>query len=463
MNISQERDWRFYTFGSILLIFLLAFQLIIELGGTSHGESNCFLLLYNFTPNLLKTVFDPLRTDWNLYQSRELSYFIDAIDARFIGWCIRNKMAHFYSLSAVVAAILTVVIQQWGFAKGFPKLNCYAGLVISVIWLWTPCNFEHHFFRSGKPLTALGITCLLFSVKVLCECNEKKTKSIAAVLSGLAVLLTPMVDRQGLFLIAASGCFFALATMFYPADDRKKSVFKLLACGCVFSVALQTLLNTVITPAIINALNGYTPSFEYQNMPVTAVFDFSGMIHFLVGNIGFWFTGYDSAGVIVSCLIIVVLWQLCRSKKYFTAFAGVYAFAVLTAMANLMMFRHRLLILDGVMHSTYFMPFAAVIIFMIALWAENYEWKKSFAVLCIAGVAVVVSQLTFTVFDNGDPVHNRFHRHATPEIIRCLNDSTIDHRTIPMPYASWKLIDAFRGNLTGWELGGCPIKFPKRR
>ena len=83
MNISQERDWRFYTFGSILLIFLLAFQLIIELGGTSHGESNCFMLLYNFTPNLLKTVFDPLRTDWNLYQSRELSYFIDAIDARF--------------------------------------------------------------------------------------------------------------------------------------------------------------------------------------------------------------------------------------------------------------------------------------------------------------------------------------------------------------------------------------------
>ena len=463
MNVQPERDWRFYTLGGLFLAFLLVFQLLIELGGTSHGESNCFLLLYNFTPDLLKTVFDPLRTDWNLYQSRELSYFIDALDARFIGWCIRNQMAHFYSLSAIIASVLIIVVQQWGFAKGFPKLNCYAGLAVSAVWMWTPCNFEHHFFRCGKPLTALGITTLLFAIKVLCECEEKRTEKTAWLLSGLAILFTPMIDRQGLFLVAASGGFCALAFAFCDPDDRKKRVFKYLSCACVASVVLQTFLNTVVTPAIINALNGYTPSFEYQSMPFGAVFDFSGMIHFLIGNLGFWFTGFDSAGVIVVCLLAVAVWRICRENNYFTAFTGIYAFAVLAAMANLMMFRHRLLILDGVTHSTYFMPFAAVTVFVVAIFAECFEWKKSLAFLAVICAVVIASQMVFTVFDDSDPVHNRFHRHATADIIRCLNDSSIDHKQLPMPYASWKLIDAFRGNLKGWELGGCPIKFPKYR
>ncbi len=463
MKFPSERNWRFYTFGGLFLAILLIVQLVIEPGGTSHGESNCFLLLYNFTPDLLKTVFDPLRADWNLYQSRELSYFVDSLDARFIGWCVRNQMAHFYSLSAVIASVLILVIQQWGFAKGFPKLNCYAGLAVSAIWLWSPCNFEHHFFRCGKPLTALGITALLFAVKVLCVCKEKITRKVAWILSGLAILLTPMIDRQGLFLIAASGGFFALAFAFCEPEDSKKFAFKRLSCACVASVALQTVLNTVVTPAIINALNGYTPSFEYQKMPVTAVLDFSGMLHFLIGNLGFWFTGFDSAGVIVICLFVVAVWRICREKNYSAALTGVYAFAVLTAMANLMMFRHRLLILDGVTHSAYFMPFAAVTIFVIAIFAECFEWKRSLSVLAVICAAVIASQMVFSVFDDSDPVHNRFHRHATADIIRCLNDSTVDHRQLPMPYTSWKLIDAFRGKLNGWELGGAPIKFPKYR
>ena len=462
MKLSAERNSMFYIISVVVLGAMLLLQLILEPGGTSHVESNCFLILYNFTPDLLKTVFDPLRTDWNLYQSRELSYFIDALDARFIGWCVRNQMAHFYSLSAVVASVLILVVQQWGFAKGFPKLNCYAGLAISAIWLWTPCNFEHHFFRCGKPLTALGVTALLFAVKVLCENSEHRTRIVAYIISGLAILFTPMIDRQAVFLIAAAGVFFAFATLFCNSDDKRKRLFKHFAVACVSSIALQTLLNTVVAPAIINALNGYTPSFEYQNMPVTSVFDFSGFMHFLIGNLGFWFTGYDSAGVIVICLIAVAVWQIWRAGKYSTALAGVYAFAVLTAMANLMMFRHRLLILDGVTHSTYFMPFAAVTVFVISIFAECFEWKTSLLALTAVCVAVIASQMIFTVFDDSDPEHNRFHRHATADIIKCLNDSSIDHRQKLMPYSSWKLIDAFRGKLNGWELGGCPIKFPKK-
>jgi hypothetical protein len=255
--------------------------------------------------------------------------------------------------------------------------------------------------------------------------------------------------------------FFALAAVFGSSDDTKR-VCKQLALACVSSVALQTVVNTLITPAVINALNGYTPSFEYQSMPLGAVFDFSGVIYFLIVNIGFWFTGFDSAGVIIVLLLAVVIWRMCRGKMYGTVFSGLYAFAALAAMANLMMFRHRLLILEGVTHSTYFMPFAAVTVFVIAMFAECFEEKKSIIPIAIIGVSVIASQMTFTVFDNTDPVHNRFHRHATFHIIKCLNDSSIDHRQTPMPYSSWKLIDAFRGKLNGWELGGCPIKFPKR-
>ena len=456
INISNERNRFFYMVSAIVLGGILLLQLFIQAGGSSHTESNCFLMLYNFTPDLLKTIFDPLRTDWNLYQGRELSYFIDSIDARFIGWCIKHHMAHFYSLSAVLAAMAILIVQQWGFACGFPKINCWTALGISAIWQLVPCNFFHHFFRCGKPLTALGITVVLFSMRVLWV-NERRENRIAAkTLMIIYAFILPLIDRQGIFLLAALTAFSAMAYSVYD-DKEKKALFRTVAVCGVGSIAVSTLLNVFIVPKIIYVLNGYIPSFEYQKMPFTAIFDFYGTIYFLIDNIGFWFSGFDNCGVIIVFLLFWVMWLLFRKKDYSALILIAYVFCVLGAMANLMMFRHRLLIMDGVSHSSYFMPFAAVLIFLLAVITESFDWQKVIAGLFFCAL---ISQTVMTVFDKSDPEHNRFHRHSTARILQTLNDEKINPRSVLMPYTSWKMVDAFRGNLRGWEIGGVPIKYP---
>ena len=457
INIPNERNRFFYIASTIILGGILCFQVLVQFGGTSHMESNCFLILYNFTPDLLKTIFDPLRTDWNLYQGRELSYFIDSIDARFIGWCIKHKMAHFYSLSAVLAAIAILIVQQWGLARGFSKINCYLGVLFSAIWQLTPCNFSHHFFRCGKPLTALFITMLLFSMRVLYVDSNKKSRVAAWILLGISVLCLPLFDRQGLFLLAAATFFSAIAFVVCQ-ESMHKRLFKITAVAGVCSILIETVFNVFLTPVIVNKLNGYTPSFEYQQMPFSAVFDFKGTIYFLFDNIGYWLTGFDNAGLIALCLLPIMCWKLYKNGKQPVMILIIYIFAVLCAMANLMMFRHHLLILDGVNHSAYFMPFAAVLLFAAVVVSDVFEWKKSIVAIF---VIVFASSMTFSVFCTGDPVHNRFHRHSTPRILKALNDKNINPRQMLMPYSAWKLVDAFQGNLRGWELGGIPIDYSK--
>ena len=447
----------FYWLCALLLGGTLLMQLVLQRGADSHVEANCFLILYNFSENLLKTIFDPLHTDWNLYQSRELSYVIDMLDARFIGWCIRNKMAHFYSMSAILSAIGILIVQQWGFAKGFPKMNCWCALGLSLLWQWTPCNFIHHFFRCGKPVTSLLITMLLFSFRVIWVNREKRTLRLAEILFFTAAFLLPHFDRQGIFLLAGAAAFAAILRM-VTDDEDKKRFLKYASVAGTGSIAVQTLFNIVITPAIINALNGYTPSFEYQKMPVWAAFDFYGTVYFLFDNIGFWFFGFNNGGVLIFGGLGVIIWQLCKKKRYDILLLLLYCFAVLSVMANLMMFRHRLLILDGVNHSAYFMPFAAVLLMLIALLAEAFEWKKMIFIICFC---VVASQTAVTVFGDVDPEHNRLHRHSSRRILETLNDEKINPRSVLMPYSAWKLVDAFRGKLRGWEFGGIPIKYPK--
>ena len=128
-------------------------------------------------------------------------------------------------------------------------------------------------------------------------------------------------------------------------------------------------------------------------------------------------------------------------------------------MANLMMYRHKLLMLEGVLRSGYFMPFAAVLIFVIALIANAFDLKRIIFAFCLL---VIAGQLCISFKGRNNFKHNQFHRNTTLQILNALNDHSVESREIIMPYTAWKLIDAFRGKLQGWELGGCPIKYPPR-
>ena len=77
-----------------------------------------------------------------------------------------------------------------------------------------------------------------------------------------------------------------------------------------------------------------------------------------------------TGGVLVLVALGWMIWLLWRKKSYEALALLVCTIGVLSAMANLMMARHNLLILDGVSHTVYFMPFAAVLIFLMAVMSE---------------------------------------------------------------------------------------------
>lgn len=107
------------TFGCSLALLLENLYLF---GYHLDLESAAFLGNYLADRSLPELVFDPARNDWKLYQARELSYFFDCLDARFIGWSIRHGWCQFYTLSGFLMLTAAVFVQQYGIRTLYPKL-----------------------------------------------------------------------------------------------------------------------------------------------------------------------------------------------------------------------------------------------------------------------------------------------------------------------------------------------------
>ena len=103
----KKRNW--WCVGAFAgAVAIMAVRVLSEFGGFTHPESNAFLRVYNDCSRpVYRIIYDPLVTDWNAYQARELSYFVDWIDARFIYFCASLGMAHFYgSISSAEPALV---------------------------------------------------------------------------------------------------------------------------------------------------------------------------------------------------------------------------------------------------------------------------------------------------------------------------------------------------------------------
>ena len=225
-------------------------------GGVIPFESNSFLLIYNEPRPLAQIIFDPRRTDWGLYQARELSYFFDALDARFIAWCIRAGIAHLLSLSTLFFMLGTVFLQQYAFRRHFPRLGAVAGL-LSLLYVLTPCAFNPLFFRSAKPGTAFIITA---SLALATELLRRRRKSYAGWVGFAALLLLGCgFDRTGL--LYASGCAMSGAALWILAAAGVFRVrpdgWRNLAVAALAAVLAATIYNLLLAPLLIPVLITY--------------------------------------------------------------------------------------------------------------------------------------------------------------------------------------------------------------
>ena len=449
---------------------LMIVRFLTGAGDICHAESSAFLQMYTAPgKSLLQILYDPLRTDWNLYQARELASFFDWCDAQFIALCIRHHHAHFFSAVNAVLIFVTALVLHAGFLRWMPKLGRWGAALLALLFVFAPASGAMIFFRSAKILTSLGIAVAgIAAWTLVCRRAEAVKEQRGAWLAlGISLVLLPYCDRQGLFAVAvfAMACavfllLFSLrrAAEFFAvsASDRRR-----LGAGALLgaaSVLLATVYNLEIAPRLILHYNGYRPSFEYQNVGgAGGVFNFSGGLFYLFDNIGYTVFGIAGSFALVAGVLLVLLWFVLIRRRLgagpasgavllLLTVAG--SLAAMTLSANLMTARHTLILRPDVIHTTYFMPFLVTLILLLAVSGEVLGGatpnRGRVLLPALAAIAAAIQILTMALPAPRTENLLDFYIGASPELIRCLNDPARDPEKAPLPYSYLKLIEHFR-------------------
>jgi hypothetical protein len=137
-------------------------------GGVLEEETISFLRHYLDGRPLVRQVLDTHTNDFGTYQARELSYLVDAMDARvFRSLLVRNHVL-FINLSSLVAGLLTVVLVGFAAPSVYPRLSRTLALLGLLVYLSTVVlsSTEGVFYRATKPLVAPCLLAALFSLRM---------------------------------------------------------------------------------------------------------------------------------------------------------------------------------------------------------------------------------------------------------------------------------------------------------
>ena len=252
----------------LILAFALVGPAVFWRGGVLEREAAVYIAQYTGERPMLHKVFDPRANDLGTYQARELSYFVDYLDAQFYRLVLREfDVPLFIPMSALVTSLALVVVFMWGvrhvtnnigFVAGTLLLGC---LLSSFVFVSTMGIF----YRSGKGLVAVTLLALLFHVRRVQQRRKGSEPTMrlltrdAFVVFCLA-LVAGLLDRQGFFYVLTA------CVMLGVHYRWTKELRDLVAAFAVAAVVLL-LYNFVIAPVTIRILNGYWPDFSYQRLP----------------------------------------------------------------------------------------------------------------------------------------------------------------------------------------------------
>jgi len=275
-------------------------------GGLIETEATAFVTQYHADRSVLRLVFDPYRNDLGTYQARELSYFIDYIDAHVFGALLRHGYRIFVPLSGLVASILTIVVFLRG-ARRYAHVPAVTALLLLLAYLTTYTHLVTMgmLYRSAKPLLpplVVGVTFYLMSQLRRETPSDTRRGRWAPALVFAMFCVMSWLDRQGFFLTLV-GCG-ALALHAFIVKRR----WDMVAAAGV-AVVVMALYDVVAAPALIEFLHGYRPTFDYQRLPLTALTDPLVWRHAvaLVLQAGALLSGGVSPRVFAVLLVLVVL------------------------------------------------------------------------------------------------------------------------------------------------------------
>jgi len=386
-------------------------------GGVLELEVLHFIDRYLDNRTLLHKIFDPYTNDFRTYQARELSYFIDYIDAHVFRQLLRWDITLFIPLSAAIASVLTVAI----FLRAIRRYRGLAPLTGALLLLVYLSNYIHlvtmgMFYRSTKPLLAPVLMGTAFYLASVFEGQARRRAPLAVF--GLFCLMS-LLDRQGFFYAIVGTGVVAAYALFTRQGWR-------LASAAAAAVFAMTAYDLWIGPWIIERAAGYVPSLAYQEVPKAPLLQ--GLPYRqsleILGESLTVFLGSTSKVVALATVAAIAaagIWRAGPGRAPRLTLTAILAFVALSqvVMFAAMIVRHPPLY-DWIDHRYWYypLPFQALVLALLAMLLHRAlagwtGWKL--AVVHVALVAAIAGNVAHWTFYRDVQLTSRWFSRVYPQ------------------------------------------------
>ena len=369
-------------------------------GGVLELEVLHFIDRYLDDRTLLHKIFDPYTNDFRTYQARELSYFIDYIDAHVFRQLVRWDLMVFIPLSAVIASVLTVGI----FLYAIRRYRGLTPLTASLLLLVYLSNYIHlvtmgMFYRSTKPLLAPVLMGTAFYLASVFEGRVRRWTPLAVF--GLFCLMS-LLDRQGFFYAIVGSGLVAAHALF----TRRGWTIVSAAAAAVLAM---TAYDVWIGPWIIERVSGYVPSLAYQEVPKEPLLQglpYRQSIEILGESLTV-FLGSTSTVIAIALVAAVAAAGIWRAGPGRTPRLTLAAILAAVAVSQVVMFAAMIVrhppLYDWIDHRYWYypLPFQALVLALLAMLLHRAVagwtgWKL--AVVHVALVAAIAGNVAHWTF-----------------------------------------------------------------
>ena len=264
----RGRDGWQWTFWIIILWAGFVVASITACGaGFLRPEAFTFLPHYLQDRPWYELIYDTGGTDMATYQARELGHLLTYLDSRFILESVLAGYPHFFSLTHYLL-LLGGGLLLWQIGVQSLRLPRLVTLGL-ILLLWTsPTAFLFSsYYRGGKIGLCFGtllLAAVWFSFQQTPAVARRRERQLLVWL-GLAALLLPMFDKQGLVFLFVAAAFCGQRAL---VTRQWKDRAALLAIGAALFVALG--YNWILGPLLTQRLGHAEPDLTYQSLPISS-------------------------------------------------------------------------------------------------------------------------------------------------------------------------------------------------
>lgn len=294
----------------LVAVALIIAPVIYWQGGILDPESTWFITNYLDNRGIAQKIFDPNKNDFNTYQGRELSHAFDFLNAQVFRVLLGRGYLLFIACSSLLASAALLLVHQLVTARLLPSLNRVTSILVLLLYLsgFVHLSTDGTMYRSAKPLLVplvlLGMTLLWHFHRTPRDEPWSRARSMWVFLLffGLGSAMS-LLDRMGFFLVIVAA---AIVDLHWLLGRGRLAVFFGLAAAGVFG----EFYNRVLGPVIIQAVNGYSPAFEFQQFAATRVFARPESLvqgaHMLLEQAWFFFGSYTMLLSIAAVSVFLV-------------------------------------------------------------------------------------------------------------------------------------------------------------